>query len=124
MASITIDLTEYGMQGTVEMGEPSQRNIAMMNNALGNCTVTKMVNGEPVVVETRIGDAEMIQTLVYVRHAPFKNTVSAFLDFCDRMPEGMDTRLFARMKEIGESIKEGNNSPFADSQGAETQISV
>ena len=115
-----IDLAQYGKTGIVEMGEPSQRNLTMMENALGNCTVSKMVNGEPVIVETHVGDADMIQTLVYVRKAPFNNTVKSFLDFCDTMEPGMDSKLFNRMKEVGEAIKKGDASPFADSQAVET----
>lgn len=120
--TILIDLAEYDMAGMVEMGVPSQRNLTMRDNALGNCTVSKMVNGEPIIVETRIGDAEMIRVLTYVRKAPFNNTVKSFLDFCDRMEPGKDTALFDRMRKAKETI-EGEMSPFADSQEAETETS-
>lgn len=122
MNTIQIDLAQYGMEGLVEMGAPSQRNITMMNNALGNCSVTRMVNGEPVVVETHIGDADLIQMLVYVRKAPFNNTVKSFLDYCDRMEPGADVELCKRMTEVAKELK-GEPSPFASSQGAGTPSS-
>lgn len=124
MTSILIELGMYGKEGIIEMGEPSMRNLTMKDNALGNCTVTKMVDGVPIVMETRIGDAEIINTLVYVRKAPFNNTVKAFLDYCDTMEPGMDSALFERMKEVRAEIEEGKASPFADSQAAETETSV
>lgn len=119
-----IDLGEYGKEGIIEMGEPSMRNLTMRDNALGNCTVTKMVDGVPVVMETRIGDADIVNTLVYVRKAPFNNTVKAFLDYCDTMVPGKDSALFKRMKEIRKEIEEGKDSPFADSPAAGTESSA
>ena len=119
-----INLEEYGKEGVIEMGEPSMRNLTMRDNALGNCTVTKMVDGVPVVMETRIGDADIVNTLVYVRKAPFNNTVKSFLDYCDTMVPGKDSALFKRMKEIRAEIEEGGASPFADSPAAGTESSV
>ena len=124
MKSISIDLSEYGATGTVEMGEPSQRNLTMKENALGNCSVTKFIDGEPVVVETRIGDADIINTLVYVRRGPFNNTVKSFLEYCDGLEPGMDTALFKKMKEVREAIENGETSPFPDSPEAETESSA
>ena len=118
-----IDLGEYGKEGIIEMGEPSMRNLTMRDNALGNCTVTKMVDGVPVVMETRIGDADIVNTLVYVRKAPFNNTVKGFLGYCDTMVPGKDSALFKRMKEIRVEIEEGKASPFADSPAAGTESS-
>lgn len=119
-----INLEEYGKEGVIEMGEPSMRNLTMRDNALGNCTVTKMVDGVPVVMETRIGDADIVNTLVYVRKAPFNNTVKSFLDYCDTMVPGKDSALFKRMKEIRAEIEEGKASPFADSPVAGTESSA
>lgn len=121
MTTTIINLELYGMEGIVEMGEPSQRNLTMKDNALGNCTVTRMIDGQPVVVETRIGDADIINTLVYVRRAPFNNTVKSFLDYCDRMEPGKDVALFKKMKEIRDNIEKGETSPFVDSQEAATE---
>lgn len=123
MATTVIDLEQYGMEGTVEMGMPSQRNITMMNNALGNCSVTKMVDGEPVIVETRVGDADLIKMLVYVRRAPFNNTVKSFLDYCDKMEPGMDVQLCDRMTTVAKAYREGGDSPFVSSQAEGTQSS-
>lgn len=121
--TILIDLVEFNKTGIIEMGRPSQRNKTMMQNALGNCSRTHMERGVPVVDETRIGDAEIIQTLVYVRKAPFNNTLKDFLAYCDTMEPGVDTDLFDKMLETRRIIETGQTSPFADSQGAETESS-
>jgi len=120
---VVIDLGEYEMTGEIEMGEPSLRNLTMRDNALGNCTRTHMENGTPVIDETRIGDADIINTLVYVRKAPFNNTVKSFLEYCDRMPPGQDIALYEKMKEVGKLISEDKLSPFAVSQEVETESS-
>ena len=121
-----IDMTEYGMVGELVMGNPTLRKTVEMKNALGNCTKTHLVDGKPVVDETRLGDVDIIIMLSYVRTAPFKADLNGFLAYCDLMDSrnmGSAQRLFDRMNEIVNEYKEGAKSPFVKSQEQETENS-
>ena len=62
-SEITIDMGEFGAEGTITMTFPSLRRQAMMKNALGNCAKIEVVNGENVVKETNLGDVEIVEVL-------------------------------------------------------------
>ena len=126
-SEITIDLTEFGLDGTVIMAFPSLRRQAMMKNALGNCAKIEMVNGEQVVKETRLGDSAIIEVLAFVHKAPFPVDLNGFYDFCDRMDEhdlGSASRMFDAMAAAKDRLQEGLESPLEDSPAAETSKSA
>ena len=128
-AEIPIDLEQYGLSGTLIMGLPSLRKKAMLKNALGNCAVIEIVNGERVVKETRLGDSEVVELLAFVARAPatFGQTLESFYNMCDRMDEkdfGSAERLFEAMTAAKIKLQEGECSPFADSQEAGTERSA
>ena len=118
-----LDMGKYGVAGTIELCKPSLRKLNMRKNELGRCTKTEYVNGKPIVVDIRVGDASIINTLSYVRKAPFPTDLEGFLDYCDRMDEanlGSAEAMLNDMDAVIEEIK-GEGSPLENSQGAETQ---
>jgi len=126
-SEVTIDLTEFGIQGTAIMAFPSLRKQAMMQNALGNCAKIEMVNGEQVIKETRLGDSAIIEVLGFVYKAPFPTDLEGFYSFCDKMDEhdlGSASRMFDAMSAAKDRIQEGLESPLEDSQAAETPNSA
>jgi hypothetical protein len=126
-SEITIDMSEFGAEGTIIMTFPSLRRQAMMKNALGNCAKIEVVNGENVVKETNLGDVEIVEVLGFVAKAPFPTDLKGFYAFCDRMDErdlGSASRMFEAMTKAKNAIQEGEVSPFADSQEAETSNSA
>ena len=119
---ITIDLTEYGAEGTIEMRAPSLRKQNEFKNAMG-----KYLNlGSDRTFELRddlpMGDLEIATMMQYVFKAPFRTTVAGFLDFTDEMEPEMASALFKRMSAGMQEID--GSSPFADSPSAESVNSV
>lgn len=122
-----IDLAEFGMVGEMVIGNPTLRKTIEMKNALGNCTKTHLVDGKPVIDETRLGDVDVIIMLSYVRTAPFKVDLNGFLSYCDLMDSrnvGSAQKLFDKMTEIINEYKDGAKSPFVNSQDAVTENSA
>ena len=87
-----LDMTEFGMVGEVILGPPSFRKMAEMRNALGNCTKTHLVDGQPVVDETSLGYVDIIMNLVYIRSAPFKTDLEG-------LPLHATASLFGKVRE-------------------------
>lgn len=120
-----IDLGEFGQTGTVEVSMPSLSRRIARDNAIGNCNDVKMVNGEPVLVGTRAGDAAVIKILAFVRKAPFPTDLTGFLRYCDRMDDnelGSAERMLEAIERAALEVQ-GVESPLANSQVAETQSS-
>lgn len=111
------------MEGQVVMGEPSMRAIHMATNALGRSTRGHMVGNKFVPDSVQLGDANLIEVLMYVRKAPFQTTVDGFLEYCDQMEAPLDTALFGEMKMFAEEIEQGGLSPFGTSQAVGTPSS-
>lgn len=123
----TIDLTEFGMAGEMVIAPPTLRKTIEMKNAMGNCTKTHLVDGKPVVDETRLGDVDVIMALAYVRSAPFRITLDGFLSYCDLMDSrsfGSAEKLYERMNEIIDTYRDGAKSPFVNSQDQGTENSA
>lgn len=120
-----LNMEDYGMTGTVEISKPTLRRRIQRDNAIGNCTRADLVNGEPVVSETRVGDAAVIKVLAYVGKAPFPTDLNGFLNYCDKMDSndlGSAERLITDIEAAALQIEEGE-TPLPDSQGAETPSS-
>lgn len=120
---IEIDLADYGSEGKVILSPPSLRKLTMTKNMLAKCTSAKNVNGQTVVEDVCVGDAEIVQYLQYVRISPFKQTVEGVLDFTDKLDEieyGNGERFWNDVVKGAEAIVRGDISPFVDSQAQET----
>lgn len=114
-----IDMSEFGMAGEVILGPPTLRKTIEMKNALGNCTKTHLVNGQPVVDETSLGYVDIIITLSYVRSGPFRTDLDGFLHYCDMLDEkevGLAQKFYDRIALMTEPYKDGAKSPFVNSQ--------
>ena len=121
----TLDMSEYGQTGIVEISLPSLSRRVARDNALGNCSDTKIVDGKPVIGETRVGDAAIIKVLAYVRRAPFPIDLKGFLRYCDKMDEndlGSAERMLIDIEKAALEIEEAE-TPLADSPAAEMQSS-
>ena len=122
-----IDLSEYGMDGEIILGPPTFRKTIEMKNALGNCTKTHLVDGKPVIDETRLGDVDIIMMMAYVRSAPFKADLRGFLNYCDVMDNkepGSAQRLYDALSALTDAYRDGAKSPFVNSQEAATENSA
>lgn len=122
-----LDMTEFGMVGEVILGPPTLRKNIEMKNALGNCTKTHLVDGKPVVDETRLGDVDIIINLAYIRSAPFRTDIAGFLHYCDLLDEkeiGLAQKFYDRLCLMITPYKDGARSPFVDSQDQETENSA
>jgi len=121
-----IDMTEFGMVGEVVLAPPSLRKTVEMKNALGNCTKTHLVDGKPVVDETRLGDVDIIMMLAYIRSAPFKTDLGGFLHYCDLLDEkelGTAQKFYDRLSALTNVYRDGAKSPFVNSQAQATESS-
>ena len=119
-------MSDYGQTGTIEMCKPSMRKKVMMKNELGRCTETEVVNGQTVIKDARVGDAEIVRLMAYVNKAPFQPTLNGFLTYCDQMDEkdfGSAERLYQDIILTVEEIDK-EAGPLGDSQPAETPSSV
>ena len=122
-----IDLAEYGMQGEIILSNPSLRKTIEMKNALGNCTKTHLVDGKPVIDETRLGDVDIIMMMAYVKSAPFKADLKGFLSYCDVLDNkemGSAQRLYDTLSTMTEAFRNGAKSPFVNSQEQATENSA
>lgn len=121
---ITIDLTQYGGEGTIEMGMPTLRRRTETNTELGRYAKPRIVNGKTVMDEGMdLGMLDIVSVLLYVRKAPFKLNAESFLDFCDTLDteEVHSTELFEEMQKISKEISSGvAGSPFVYSQHLQT----
>ena len=121
----TLDMNNYGQSGIIEISIPSLSKRVARDNALGNCTDTKIVDGKPVIGETRVGDAAIIKVLAYVRSAPFPTDLRGFLRYCDKMDEkelGSAERMLVDIEKAALEIEEAE-TPLADSPAVETPSS-
>ena len=120
---VTIDLTRYGADGSIEMCYPSFRQMnAAKNYAFRQM---KMSRDTESISDLPGGDMEIMSTVTYVSKAPFEKTLEGFLAFADRLDAvslGAAEVLYAEMQEaVAEIDKVG--SPFGNSQTAMMQSS-
>lgn len=122
--SFTIDLTAYGMPGsTLVLSAPDfARKVAARNMSTRKAKFSR--NGDtPTVTDLGVADQEIINLLAFMESGPFQRTVDGFMGFMARLDgvrKGNADRLYDEiMKDVG-AIVEGEDGPFADSQGQET----
>lgn len=107
---ITIDLSEYGAEGTITMRKPSPRKQNEYMNALSkyvDVSTKKILPGAP------IGDLELLSVLQYISEAPFKMSVEGLLRFTDDMDPDRAIEFVEKLKESTKEI--AGYSPFAQS---------
>ena len=118
---ISIDLTEYGKEGIVEMRSPSLRKQNEFKNAMGK--YVDLNNRDAMLKDTvPMGDLEIATVMQYVFRAPFRTSINGFLEYTDDMEPEASTALFKRMSEAMREID--GSSPFADSPSAENANSA
>lgn len=120
---ITIDLSEYGQEGTVEIGAPTfRRKIELSNEISRQMTIEQSRTG--VKVDNLSGGRwSIMQRMAYVTRAPFRTTYEGFLEYTDMMDAqdpGSADRLWDAICEAVKRIDEGGASPLEPSQGAGT----
>lgn len=119
---VTIDLEEYGAEGTIEMGIPSFRRLTEMRNEASRYVRIQKKGDEAYVDGLLQGDQELLSVLMYVKKAPFRCNIEGWFRFCDKIEEedpSASHRLFMRMQSIMMEF-EKVESPFVDSREAET----
>ena len=124
---IIIDLKQFGGEGFVEMMEPTLRAQRIRDNAIADLVFTVDKDGKVVKNFNNNIDAVFITTLSYVESAPFKTDLDSFFEYTDMLDKkkrGMGTKLYEAMEAAVEKIKNGEQSPSADSPAAESGSSA
>lgn len=123
--SLTIDLSKYGVDGYISVGYPSLRKLRIARQNASSKMVKFDSKGQPTVDSDKALEADLIlETLVYIEEAPFElMSVDAFFDFTDEMDKkrrGAGQEFFEELMENIQKVKDGEASPSAVSQAAET----
>ena len=124
-----VNLSEYGMEGTITLEPLTFRREIELKNNIGNCMhYTKVSDGDEVQVDGQnIGDMTVYNILAYITEAPFKigskESFMNFMDRCDRTEEGLGRRIFERLQDESKRIKNGELSPFVSSEASPTENS-
>ena len=124
---ILIDLKEFGGEGYIEMMEPTLRAQRERDNMIADLVFTTDKNGNIVKKTSNNIDAVYIRVLSYVESAPFAKTLDAFFDYTDvldRKKRGSGSQLYKAMVDAVQKIENGEQSPSADSPGAESGSSA
>lgn len=123
---VTIDLSEYGLQGTIEMGMPSYKRVADMRNEATRYARICQRNGDEAYVEGLLqSDLEELTMLMYVRRAPFPCTLKGWFDFTevmDAQDKRQTLRLAMRLKQVAAQF-EAIRGPFVSSLAQTTPSS-
>ncbi len=121
---VIIDLSKYGGKGEVVMGEPSLRQQTAAGDAIGQHTTLGKDN-KPVMKGMDLVSIDIINTLSYVKSAPFKPELESFLNFTDELEDGNgdSNGLYSEMSQTAKEIREGKHSPFVSSPAAGTSNS-
>lgn len=120
---IEVDLTEYGMDGTITMMPMGfTQRIALQNN-IGKATHYRR-NDDGLQIESQdLGDIAVYTVMAYITSAPFDfKTLKGFLSFMervDRVQMGKSVELFERLNSEVKRIRKGELSPFVESEQAE-----
>ena len=114
--SVTMDLTEFGVEGTILFAPPSLRRQNELANVLGKVRIGEEDNP---MTEIGLGDLTVIQVLYFVKAAPFSvglRNLEPFFDFCDKVDEirpGASGDLWDKMKECADIVSTNSAHPFA-----------
>lgn len=120
---ITLNLQEYGAEGTVEIGFPTFRRRRELNNQLGpyykaGVDSKGVLDAQKLMDVIKAGDVDILQTLLFVRSAPFPLDVEGFTLFCDDLDAknlGAGSALYDDIKLTIERLKE-EPGPLENSQ--------
>lgn len=123
-----LDLHDYGVDGVAEIAFPTFRKRREHNNAIakyykGGIDKRGALDPQKLMEVMCVGDIEILQTLLFVRSAPFPQDLEGFTRFCDEMDEralGSASAMYDRIKEVIEELKEVP-SPLEPSPSAEIQ---
>lgn len=110
---LTIDLTEYGAEGAIEMRKPSPRREREFLNQISRYSVKGESGGMVIKEGAPLGDIRILSMLMYVSVAPFPLTLDGYLDFTDRLNPDAAVALQKRMEEGAAEV--ASDSPFAGS---------
>lgn len=123
---INVDLSEYGMSGTITMEPLTFRRDMEYRNNIGTA-IHYVGSGEELrVVGQDMGTIKVYSVLAFVTQAPFPVTLDGFMGFMDRADAielGLGQRIFDRLTQEAERIKAGELSPFGSSGASPTGTS-
>ena len=122
---MTIDLAEYGLEGTIEMRKPGPRKMNQLLNDMGSY-MTFDKNGEPKMRDDlKLGDMQVAMVLRYTSKAPYGNSAESFWEFMD-VAEAVDVdkanALYVRLVKTAREVSK--DSPFAGLQQQATETSA
>ena len=119
---VIIDLSKYGMEGSIVMGLPGFTTTKQFQSKLLKY-VPRDEKGFPIMEQADVIMSQMLDVLMYVKEAPFECDVDPFFKYMDKVDEasgGRANELFEEMSRIAEAARSGELSPLADSPAAET----
>ena len=127
--SIVITLENYGVDGYVAVGFPSLRKLQLAKKTASAMMVKFDSKGQPSVDTEKALEADLVlETLVYIEEAPFTlMSADAFFDFTDEIDakrRGAGQEFYDELMEAIGKVKNGEASPSASSQAAETVSSA
>lgn len=122
---IIINLDKYGEEGYVAMGYPSLRKIKLAEQTASSMMLSFDKNGKPSVDASKALEADLlVKILVYIEEAPFRlMDADAFFEFTDAIDakhRGAGQEFYDELVEAVKRINNGETSPSANSQEAET----
>lgn len=120
---ITIDLTRYGQEGTIELGAPTFRQRIELSNEISRLMTIEQNKSGIKMDNLEGGTWNVIQRMVYVKRAPFTPTFDGFLTYTDKMDEenpGSADMLWEEICSSIDRIDNGDASPLEPSQEVTT----
>ena len=120
---ITIDLTRYGQEGTIELGAPTFRQRIELSNEISRLMTIEQNKSGIKMDNLEGGTWNVIQRMVYVKRAPFTPTFDGFLAYTDKMDEenpGSADMLWEEICSSIDRIDNGDASPLEPSQEVTT----
>lgn len=122
-STVYIDMSKYGLEGTIEVGAPTFRKRTELSNELSRQLTLEQTRTGMKVSEIPGGTWSVMQRLIYIRGAPFATDYNGFMAYMDTLDEqypGVTDALWDDITAAVEKIDKGEVSPLEDSQGVET----
>lgn len=126
--AIVITLDKYGENGCVSLVYPPLSTLKRIEAEVSMRMVRFKKNGEPEVnVDQALESDFALNIFPYIEDAPFEKNLDAFFRFTDALDakcRGMGETFYNDLVQGIQRVKEGETSPSASSQAAETVSSA